>query len=124
MLVMKGTQSLEGQEPRGASRQATPLAAAWRNALTARNTLDLRKAVVEELCRQFNELCGDIVANGNNAERVYQVRMLDASLAQARRQLAFAHSQLEEALGELRRAQSARHGDGSGDQAFAASGNE
>ena len=122
--MMKGTQSLEGQEPRGESPRATPLAAAWRNALTTRNTLDLRKAVVEELCRQFDELCGDIVANGNNAERVYQVRMLDASLAQARRQLEFAHSQLEEALGELRRAQSARHGGGSGDQAFAASRNE
>jgi hypothetical protein len=124
---MKGEQSLEERRPRGKaaelrgeSQRVPPLDAAWRNALTTRNTLDLRKAVVEELCRQLDELCVDIVTNGNNAERLYQVRMLDASLAQARRQLDLAHSQVEEALGELRSAQAAR----SGDRAYAASGNE
>jgi hypothetical protein len=124
MPVMKGEQTLEGPRPQGKSRLALPLDAAWRNALTTRNVLDLRKAVMDELCRQLDELCGDIVANGNNPERIYQMRMLDASLAQARRQLDLAHSQLEEALGELRRAQSARHDGGASDQAFAASGNE
>jgi hypothetical protein len=122
--VTKWEQSVEDPGPSGESSQATPLAAAWRNALTARNTLDLRKAVLEELSRQLDVLCGDIVAYGNNAERIYQMRMLDASLAQARRQLELAHSLLDEALGELRRAQSAWHGAGSRDQAIAASGNE
>jgi outer membrane protein TolC len=116
----------EGADAPGQDRRVVPLDAAWRNALTKQNVLDLRKAVVEDLRRQLDKLCSDIVQHGNNAERVYQVRMLDVSLAQARRQLEQAHSQLDDTIRQLRRVHGGKRkaGSSAGDQAALANGNE
>lgn len=125
--MTKREHSFEGPLPRGKAanargegRHPPSLDAAWRNAMTKQNTFDLRKAVVEDLRRQLDELCSDIVANGSNTERIYQVRMFEASLVQARRQVEIAHSQLQETIGELRRIHAARHDSGNGAQTITA----
>lgn len=106
MLPMFGEHLSEGR-PAEEKAEKGPRALFARR-LARGDVFDRRKAIVEDLRGQLNGVCTDMVTHGSNSEKIYQTRMLEVSLIQARRQFERAHVQLEDACDAPKAANCAR----------------
>ena len=104
---------LSGSFGAGFGRRDAKMADLMQDALAKQHDFDGRKAAVQDLRIQLDNVCADILKHGGNAERINQSRRLEIGLAHARRQLELAGQHLDAAIRTLRRAYDGRRpGDG------------